>query len=202
MTSIQLRPDERLPVASDARSNVAWWGMWLFILNEATLFAALLASYFFLAVSAPAWPPAGVERPTLTLPILMTFALLSSSAVLIRADRALARGDRRAYRLGVGTTMVLGLIFLSLQAKEYVDKLQHLRPSQNSYGSAFYTITGLHGSHVAFGVLFLGWALTREVSGTARPKSMGLKNASLYWHFVDAVWLAILTSLYLSPHWT
>jgi heme/copper-type cytochrome/quinol oxidase subunit 3 len=201
MTAIQLRPSEPLPVASDARANVGWWGMWLFILNEATLFASLIASYFFLAVSSHTWPPVGVERPTLKLPLIMTFALLSSSAMLLLADRALARGNRRGYRGAVVMTIVLGGIFIALQIKEYAEKLATLGPSGNAYGSIFYTITGLHGAHVAFGLLFLGWALAREMNG-AGPQSVGLKNASLYWHFVDAVWLVILTSLYLSPHWT
>jgi heme/copper-type cytochrome/quinol oxidase subunit 3 len=175
--------------------------MLLFLLNEATLFASLIASYFFLATANPSWPPAGVEKPTLRLPLIMTAALLSSSGALIYGERGLERGNRSRYRRGVVLTILLGLVFLGLQAREYADKLRSLTPSQSSYGSVFYTITGLHGAHVFFGLLFLGWALAREVRGTASAGSAGLHNASMYWHFVDGVWLVILISLYLSPRW-
>jgi heme/copper-type cytochrome/quinol oxidase subunit 3 len=199
MTSVALERGARVRVSG--RASVAWWGMLLFLLNEATLFASLIASYFFLATANASWPPAGVEKPTLMLPLIMTVALLSSSGALVYGERGLKTGDRRRYRIGVAATIVLGLVFLAIQTKEYADKLQTLTPSQSSYGSIFYTITGLHGAHVFFGLLFLGWALMREMKGTASVTSAGLKNASLYWHFVDGVWLVILTSLYLSPRW-
>ncbi|HEY4306739.1 MAG TPA: cytochrome c oxidase subunit 3 [Gemmatimonadaceae bacterium] len=197
VTSAAMRVDE----GATGHASMAWWGMLLFLLNEATLFASLIASYFFLATANASWPPAGVEKPALALPLIMTAALLSSSVALVYGERGLERGNRRHYRIGVLTTIVLGLVFLGLQLKEYIEKLQTLTPSQNSYGSVFYTITGLHGAHVLFGLLFLGWALAREMNGTATAASYGLKNASLYWHFVDGVWLVILTSLYLSPRW-
>src|SRR5262249_12041573 len=121
---------------------------------------------------------------------------------LIGAESAFRRGRRVTYRVGVVATVILGAAFLVLQVTEYRDKLSRLHPSDNSYASLFYTITGLHGTHVAFGLLLLLWALAREMSGTAPPPhSVAISNASLYWHFVDGVWLVILTSLYLSPHW-
>ena len=201
MTAIELRADHALPAPVQPHASLAWWGMLLFIVNEATLFASLIGSYFFLGVSHSSWPPPGVERPALALPLIMTVALLTSSAVLVYAERARERGNRRGYRLGVLGTVLLGALFLSLQLKEYSDKLATLGPTQSSYGSMFYTITGLHGVHVAFGLLFLSWALLREGKTAVGVPSMGAQNAALYWHFVDGVWLVILTSLYLSPRW-
>lgn len=183
--------------------EVGRWAMTLFLINEGTLFACLLSSYFYLALVNPTWPPPGVERPSLAIPSVMTGLLLSSSAVLVFAERGFAAGRRRRYRAGVLITVALGAAFLVLQGVEYADKLRRLSPSQNSYASLFFTITGLHGAHVAFGLLFLLWALLREVRNTARPpRSLAVSNASWYWHFVDGVWLVIVTSLYLSPHWS
>jgi heme/copper-type cytochrome/quinol oxidase subunit 3 len=177
--------------------------MTLFLINEGTLFACLVSSYFYLALRNPAWPPAGVEKPSLPIPAVMTALLLSSSGVLVIAERGFAARRRLRYRVGVLLTIALGTAFLVLQGVEYADKLERLRPSQNSYASLFYTITGLHGVHVAFGLLFLLWALLREVRNTAHPpKSLAISNASWYWHFVDGVWLVIVTSLYLSPRWS
>ncbi|HEY9225658.1 MAG TPA: heme-copper oxidase subunit III [Gemmatimonadaceae bacterium] len=184
------------------RPDVAWWGMVLFLFNEAALFASLIGTYFYLSMSSVSWPPPGVERPTLPEPLIMTAALLSSSAVLVYGERGLERGDRRRYYVGVVGAVLLGLAFLGLQTKEYIDKLKSIGPTQNSYGSIFYTITGLHGTHVAFGLLFLLWALARQRKSRSTVRTTGVGNASLYWHFVDGVWLVILTSLYLSPRWT
>lgn len=182
------------------RPDVTWWGMVLFLCNEAALFASLLGTYFFLAATSTPWPQRGIAPPQLAVPLIMTAALLASSGVLIYADRCLARGDRQRYRRGVAGTVFLGLTFLALQGKEYADKLQSLHPSENTYGSIFYTVTGLHGAHVAFGLLCLIWSAARVSASpvTSRPAA---RNVSLYWHFVDGVWLSVLLSLYLSPRW-
>src|SRR5262249_9751353 len=133
----------------------------------------------------------------------MTGALVSSSAVLVYAESGLSSGPRIRYRVGVIVTVALGVAFLVLQSFEYRDKLARLHPADNAYGSLFFTITGLHGAHVAFGLLFLLWAWLGELRGrTPLPRSRGIMNASLYWHFVDGVWIVILTSLYLSPRWS
>ena len=191
-----------LPLSRTGRAEAGRWAMLLFLVNEATLFGCLVASYFYLGVVTRHWPPTGVERPALTLPLIMTALLLSSSGALIVADTALKRKRRSAYRAGVGVAIALGAGFLTLQLVEYHDKLGHMHPSDSAYASLFYTITGLHGTHVAFGLLFLAWALARESAPAAPPsRSVAISNSSLYWHFVDAVWLVILTSLYLSPRW-
>jgi heme/copper-type cytochrome/quinol oxidase subunit 3 len=191
-----------LPLARTGRAEAGRWAMLLFLVNEATLFGCLVASYFYLGFVTHVWPPSGVERPALALPLIMTALLLSSSVALVAAEAALKRRKPTAYRAGVVVAIGLGAGFLALQLVEYHDKLGRLHPSDNAYASLFYTITGLHGTHVAFGLLFLAWALARESTGTASPsRSVAIRNSSLYWHFVDAVWLVILTSLYLSPRW-
>lgn len=207
MTRIALVADDggsrALPPATARGAEIGRWGMLLFVVNEATLFACLVSSYFYLALESATWPPAGIGPPHLTLPLVMTAALLSSSGVLIYAEYELDHGNLARYRGGVVLTVLLGVTFLLLQAKEYAAKLGEMSPSASAYGSLFFTITGLHGAHVAFGLLFLVWSL---IAGRRRPssgsRSLTVRNASLYWHFVDGVWLVILTSLYLSPRWS
>jgi cytochrome c oxidase subunit III len=203
MTSSALAHDDPLlPAPGDLTAQVGWWGMVIFLLNEGALFASLIASYFYLGNANTRWPPAGMARPELTLPLVMTAVLLSSSGLCLIAEGAHRRGYSARYRAATLGTMGLGLVFLLMQAVEYRNKLTHARPAQHAYQSIFFTITGLHGAHVAFGILFLAWALLREWRGTAPPRgSLAIKNASIYWHFVDGVWLVILTSLYLSPLW-
>jgi len=202
MTAIEMRSDHLLPPATAPKAEVGWWGMVLFCFNEATLFACLLASYFYLGVANRFWPPAGIEKPKLKLPLIMTALLITSSLVLVYAEKGFEQGKRIRYRVGTIVTMLLGAGFLYVQMREYHEKLKHMSPTEHAYTSLFFTITGLHGTHVAFGLLFLLFALCRDLTGTTSARyPLAIKNASLYWHFVDGVWLVILTSLYLSPHW-
>lgn len=202
MPPVETRVDRLLPPARTPFREVGMWGMLLFCATEATLFAYLLMSYFYLGVTNPAWPPSGDEDPKLKLPLIMTGVLLSSSVVLYVAEQFRRRGRALLYRAGTALTILLGLTFLGLQAKEYTDKLKHMPPSSHAYPSIFFLITGFHGSHVALGLLMLLWTLVADMRGRlAVSEPLALKNTSLYWHFVDGVWLVILTCLYLSPRW-
>jgi len=200
MTAAELRSDHLLPPAWRPSQEVGWWAMALVCMSEAALFAYFIVSYFYLGVANPAWPPAGIENPKLGIPLIMTAVLLSSSVVLILAEKQRERGKPAGYRVGVALTVVLGFTFLALQTTEYREKLRSMGPTEHAYASLFYTITGFHGAHVAFGLLLLLYTLLRDVSGRIDPgRPIAAKVSSLYWHFVDAVWLAILASLYLSP---
>jgi heme/copper-type cytochrome/quinol oxidase subunit 3 len=132
----------------------------------------------------------------------MTLLLVSSSVVLFLAERARGHGRRTAYRVGVLVTIALGVGFLALQVIEYRHKLPTMPPRSGAYASTFYLITGFHGSHVAMGLLILSWTWLADVrERLVGDPPVAVKNASLYWHFVDGVWLVILTCLYLSPRW-
>lgn len=202
MTAVPRPMDEArlLPAADRPTAEVGWWAMVWFCATESTLFAYLIASYFYLGVSNPNWPPAGMENPKLPLPLAMTALLLASSATIHWAGRALRRGARGTFRVGLAATILLGLGFLALQAMEYREKLAHMSPVEHAYSAIFFTITGFHGAHVAFGVLFFLYIALLDARGYVSGRHhLVVKNASLYWHTVDGVWLAILTALYLSP---
>jgi heme/copper-type cytochrome/quinol oxidase subunit 3 len=202
VTAVEVHDDRVLPPGRMVHQEVGYWGMVLFVFTEAALFAYLLSSYFYLGVTNASWPPAGVERPKLGKPLVMTALLLTSSIVLYVAEKAREDGKKVFYRVGTLVTILLGFGFLGLQVAEYRDKLKNMPPQAHAYASIFYTITGFHGSHVAFGLLLLMWTLLADVRGRLRPLApIAVKNSSLYWHFVDAVWIAILTCLYLSPRW-
>lgn len=190
---------ERVPRRS-TEPTTGTMGMLLFILTEATLFATFLVSYFFLRFqSTPRWPPDGIETPTLVLPSIMTVILLSSSVPMHIADAGIRRGSRLRLRLGLLASFVLGAIFLGLQAVEYVEKLREFTPQTNAYGSLFFMITGFHGAHVAGGLLLNLWVQIQAGRGFYGPaRHLTVRNVALYWHFVDAVWIAIFSSLYLA----
>jgi heme/copper-type cytochrome/quinol oxidase subunit 3 len=187
-----------LPVGRSA----GWWGMVMFVITDAALFACLLGSYFYLRFQyGPQWPPDGIEKPNLLTPLVMTALLLPSSLPMVWAERGIRRGQRWRLGSGLAATLVLGASFLTLQATEYAEKLQNFTITTDVYGSLFYAITGFHGLHVLVGLAMVGWLLAASLQrgGFGIHRHERLRNTAIYWHFVDAVWAAILFTIYLSP---
>lgn len=177
------------------RRDLSWWGMALFIITEGTLFAYLIASYFYVGSSNPAWPPI---VPEIRITAINTALLIISSGCAIMADRSIKRGRTRLLSAWLGVTILLGVIFLALQMHEYTTLT--FRPQTDAYGSLFYLITGLHGAHVAAGLLMLLYVLVRALAGHFNAvRHFAVRNAILYWHFVDVVWIVVFTSLYVLP---
>jgi heme/copper-type cytochrome/quinol oxidase subunit 3 len=173
------------------------WAMILAAATEASFFAYLLFSYFYLASMArEPWPPDGPLKLHLSLP--NTILLVASSITAQWAEHSARRGKRASVLTGLIVTILLGSIFLVIQGVEYSE--QKFRPTTDAYGSLFFTITGFHGAHVFVGLLMLAVVSIRAAMGHFRPgRHLAVSNVVLYWHFVDVVWLAVFTSLYLSP---
>lgn len=193
---------EALSTELPAGRSTGWWGMVMFVATEATLFACLLGSYFYLRFQyGPQWPPGAIGAPELLKPLIMTAVLLPSSLPMVWAERGSRHGRRWQLRCGLGATMLLGLTFLTLQATEYAEKLRHFTLTTDVYGSLFYLITGFHGLHVLVGLTMIGWLLAAALSGGTidAHRRERVRNTAIYWHFVDAVWAAILFTIYLSP---
>jgi heme/copper-type cytochrome/quinol oxidase subunit 3 len=180
-----------------------WWGMVCLIATEAMLFGSLVASYFYLRFAAsPVWPPDGLDKPALELPLIMTAILWSSSIPVHIADTGIRRGRQARLRVGLALGFLLGAAFLGIQVfVEYPEQLRELTPRTNAYGSLFYALTGLHGSHVLVGLLFSLWVQVRAWKGHFdEARHLTVQNFAMYWHFVDAVWAVVLFTIYLTPH--
>jgi heme/copper-type cytochrome/quinol oxidase subunit 3 len=185
-----------LPIDGNGRRALGWWGMILLVMTEAAFFATLLFAYFDLLARNPDWPPGGA--PHLRLSLLNTVLLLSSSLTFAWAEAGIRVGSGARLRWGLLTTFLLGAVFLTVQGFEYAE--QAFTPATHAYGSLFFTITGFHGAHVAVGLLMLLVVQARAWLGHFDAEGhLAVKVTGLYWHFVDAVWIAVFTSLYLSP---
>ncbi len=186
-----------LPVGQTGQTSVGGWGMSLLVLNEATFFAYLLFSYFYLSSLAQhAWPPEG--PPALKLVLPNTLVLIASSVTAWWASRGIEADNRNRLRIGLISSIVLGAVFLTIQGFEFTSK--DFRPNASAYSSSFFTITGFHAAHVLIGLLMLAVILIRAFRGHFRSSNhLAVTNAVLYWHFVDVVWLAVLFSLYIAP---
>jgi heme/copper-type cytochrome/quinol oxidase subunit 3 len=187
------------PLGPFAGRPLGWWGVILAIATEATLFALLLFAYFYLWAQSDEWPQGGIEPPKLLLVSIRTVLLLGSSVPAQLAERALRRGDSRAFVRHIVTTLVMSGIFLAGHVSDTIKDWSHFRPSTNAYGSLFYTITNLHALHLVVGMAFLLFVLVRGITGRYDPEHLNeVEVVVLYWHFVDVVWIAVFSSLYLS----
>ena len=195
--SVVVAPSQlQIPSAIDDKRGT--WGMAWFIATEAMLFVMLFFSYAYLGHDEHKWPP---EAPKLTFALIMLAVLLSSSVVLYLGEEQEKKGHTGTAKAFVFGTVILGLAFITLQCFEYADHLRTLSPFDNAYGSIFYMITSLHGAHVVLGLLMLIYVLILPQVGPAeKPPHRALHNVGLYWHFVDAVWVVIVSWLYVAPH--
>jgi heme/copper-type cytochrome/quinol oxidase subunit 3 len=197
MSELSLR-QRALPSGSFGRKSSGWYGVWTLVLTESAIFVYLLFSYFYLASQANGdWPLGGM--PALTLAAPNTLILLLSSAALIWAERSGARQGKRLQLLaGLAIALLLGVIFVLVQLREWQGKAFSLR--SGTYGSSYFVVTGFHLAHVVIGLLILLslfiWALRGFFDAERHaPLTIG----SIYWHFVDAVWLVVFVALYLVP---
>jgi len=186
---------------SEGRS-LAFWGVVMLAVTEGMLFVNLLFSYYYLWSVSPEWPPAGVPLPALDwLIAVRTVALLSSSASVWRAERALARGDRRRVWVWTTVTVLLGAFFLATHVREFVGLPEDFLWSDNAYGSLYYTILNIHGAHVAAGLAIWGFVLLRLARGAFGPHDhTPYSTASIYWHVIDVLWVFVFGTVYVFPH--
>ena len=191
------------------------YGMILFIASEVMFFLAWFWAFFSAALFPSAvdavgaqWPPKGTEvLDPFGWPLLNTFILLCSGTTVTWAHHALIHGDREGLKKGLWCTILLGLLFTSIQAYEYIhapfsfSRLNEDLPG-NIYGSTFFMATGFHGFHVIVGTIFLIVCLARAYKGDFTPKQhFGFEAAAWYWHFVDVVWLFLFVSIYVWGGW-
>jgi len=188
----------RLAVGSIDRRASGWWGMLTLILTEAFLFAYLLFSYYYFAVQyGRPWLPA--ELPSFRLAGPNTAILLASSVAVWFGERGIRHGSRLRLILGVLVGLVLGALFVGIQFEEWMSK--PFRLSSHAYGSLYFTVTGFHMAHVAAGLLVLAAVLLWSLLGYFdRQRMAPVSIGAIYWHFVDAVWLTVFFTFYVTPY--
>ena len=180
-----------------ARFSGGMWAIILFISSEAMFFAALFTTYFYLRTRLPAWEPVFGHKPGWEgLPLINTVILVSSSVTMQLGVLAIRKNDRRMLKTWLAVTFLMGLIFLAGQGYEYT-RLGFL-PADGIFAATFFTLTGFHGAHVLGGVLFIGLCLLRGLRGQfSANRHLAVEAASIYWHFVDVVWIGLFLTIYV-----
>jgi heme/copper-type cytochrome/quinol oxidase subunit 3 len=173
-------------------------GMWLFLGGEVVFFTTLILAYVYFRLRDPAAFLAVRANINLPLIALNTLILLTSSYMLLRAVEA-ARADRiGAMRGALVAVFVLGALFLAGQAYEWSRLFAEGSGVDTVFGTPFFTVTGVHGTHVLVGLIWLGVSLVSAWRGAYSSRNhRGLELFGLYWHFVDLVWGVIFVLFYL-----
>jgi len=189
---------QALPVGSEGKRSGGWWGVLALIVTEGSLFGYLLFTYFYLAAqSEQHWPPDGL--PVLLMPGVNTLILLASSVFVWACERCIQRRLMRWSLASMALALMLGIGFVVIQLNEW-NKLTYDMTS-NLYGSLYFTITGFHMLHVIVGLVILMVLLLWLALGYFdHRRYAAVTIGGLYWHFVDAVWLFVFTTLYLTPY--
>jgi cytochrome c oxidase subunit III len=172
-------------------------GMASLILAESAIFTILVVAYLFYVGKSLSGP---TPREVLETPIFYTVCLLSSSLTIHFAGKSLERGSRAAFLLLWLFTIALGAIFLYGTGQEWHRLIyEHgLTISTNLFGTTYYSLVGLHAFHVTAGLVMLSIVLLFGLAGRVGPEQFHRVDVlSLYWHFVDAVWVVVFTVVYV-----
>jgi cytochrome c oxidase subunit III len=191
-------------VLNSASPNQAWTlpsrgivGMTCLIIAEAAIFVIFVVAYIFYIGKSLTGP---MPKDVLELPIFTTICLLSSSLTVHAAVSALQKGKQRLCSVWLTATVLLGGIFIAGTAHEWYDLIYKngLTIRTNLFGTTFYSLVGLHATHVVVGLILLSLALFFSLRGEVKEEhSEKLEVLSLYWHFVDGVWVIVFLVVYV-----
>lgn len=190
-------PHEPEKATLEGRNKVL--GFWLFLGGESVLFGTLFATFLALRNQTVEGPTAN-ELFHLPLVAAATFILLVSSLTSVFAIQAMHKHDVKKLIFWLIVTVLLGLSFLSLEIYEFYEYVVHKNfgMTTSAFSSAFYTLVGFHGAHVAFGIAWIGILIgqlyKKGLTVVTAPK---IYVSAIYWHFIDVVWVFIFTVVYL-----
>ena len=192
-------------MSSTALTPAATWqlpdrgkvGVICLISTETALFTIFVVAYIFYIGKSLTGP---YPKDVLDLPIFATISLLSSSATVTMAERKLHSREGGGFRMWLGLTILLGATFLGGTALEWrkLITVDHLTISTNLFGTTYYSLVGLHASHVVVGLILLMVTMVTALrGGTMLRQGRRFQFLAWYWHFVDGVWVVVFTVVYV-----
>ena len=171
-------------------------GFIIFLCSESIIFLAFFAGYAILKITAPTWYPDGVNGVAVRMPLINTIILVGSSFVIYFAEQYLYKKELWRFRCAWFVTMLMGGYFVYGQFVEWSEL--SFRLTSGVFGGMFYLLTGFHGLHVITGIALMGLMLVRSfIPGNYAEGEMGVESVSLFWHFVDVIWIILFALIYL-----
>ena len=176
-------------------------GFLLFLIADCVLFSSFIFAYLYMRNSGQGWPPPGIQRLDVGFAAWNSVVLFGSGATMHYALENFKHGKFIRYMWFLIGTIILGAGFLGGQAYEYnhLINAEHVTWSGSGiFGASFFTLTGMHGMHVFFGVCYLTVLLLQSAAGVySHGKYFGITAGTLYWHFVDVIWVVLFSIFYL-----
>ena len=194
MSAIPIVPGHEHEWHLPSRGKIGMYGL---IVAESAIFTIFVIAYVYYIGKSLYGP---TPQQVLEVPVFNTICLLSSSVTIWLAERSIERGNMRIFGLWWAATIALGLVFLTGTAIEWYKLIYHdgLTISTNLFGTTFYSLVGLHATHVVIGLAMLTLVLLFTLTGHVRHEhSERVQVLALYWHFVDAVWVVVFTVVYI-----
>lgn len=186
---------------ADEAADSAVFGFWIFLMSDAVIFALVFATYGVLLPGTAGGPaPGAASGFTLSGALIETVILLASSFTFGMASLVLKHELRmRWLYVWLGITLLLGLAFLALEAKDFAEMAARgAVPNRSGFLSAFFALVPMHGLHVTIGLAWIAIMLVQiRVFGLDKPVKLNLLRLGLFWHFLDIVWVAIVSIVYL-----
>lgn len=173
-------------------------GFWLYLMSDLIVFSGLFATYVVMAHNY-AGGPTGKELFHLSDALVETMLLLCSSVVYGLAMVSMHKGDKGKVLLGLAVAFALGLGFLCMEVSEFTTMIHEgAGPQRSGFLSAFFTLVGAHGLHVSFGMLWMAVMMAQTmVKGLTKPVQGRLNRLGMFWHFLDIVWIGLVTIVYM-----
>lgn len=188
---------DRIQAAASPNSLVNY-GFWLYLMTDIIIFSMLFAAFMVLSQNY-AGGPSGPDIFDLKEVFLETMALLLSSLTFGLAMISMAQGKKSAVQLWLLVTFLFGACFLALELNEFTELFsQGYGPQRSGFLSSFFALVGTHGTHVTFGMLWIIVMVVQiGIKGLTPPVASRLARLSLFWHFLDIVWIAVFSTVYL-----
>ncbi len=176
-------------------------GFLLFLISDCVLFSSFIFAYLYMRNSGQGWPPPGIQHLDVAFAAWNSVVLFGSGATMHYALENWKHGNFMKYMGMLVATIILGAMFLGGQAYEYHHLIYQEHVSwwgSGIFGASFFTLTGMHGFHVFLGVCYLTVLLLQSAGGVyTRQKFFGITAGTLYWHFVDVIWVVLFSIFYL-----
>jgi heme/copper-type cytochrome/quinol oxidase subunit 3 len=171
---------------------LGWWGVMILVATETAFFGTLIASYFYLRLKVPEWPPPGIEPPDTTAPLILTGVLVATSLPMFLAVRSARAGSARPAWLLLLCAALAQAAYLAVQIHLLGSDLDRFDPGDSAYGSIYFTLLGAHHLHVLVGILMIVWLLGRLVFGLTNYRVVAVSVVAVYWYFVDVAAIAVV----------
>ncbi|MCW1967418.1 MAG: cytochrome c oxidase subunit 3 [Anaerolineae bacterium] len=184
------------PIHDPRRKNLGLFGAIVFIVSESMFFMGVFLVWFYLRETSPAWPPLGIARPNIALPVVNTVIMAISTIAMIIAERGVARDNQRALINGTAIAAATGLLFMTVMILEFASL--GFNPTTNAFGSSFVMVLVFHVLRVFAGVVIMAVVLVRALLGQLNSSRRALVQAcAVYWYFIASIWLIVFYFLYI-----